>query len=1039
MRCGIRASALVALTVVACFIIDVHASVSCGGHYAPTCADCPGGFGASYCNGVCRWDDATSQCVQFVGVCDPYTSSQDCGPPLCEWMTPMNVCRDALTDGIRSASVHLVQSFPSTVQAPSWWFQRFIVTQSSSAAYFSSNGHAYGYGGVQQVSKSPFKGRVVFSLWDQGGCNRDVSSCAAELVANTVACGTFATCVDFGDEGTGRKSYFDTDALPVVGEPYYFVTHAEPIGSDRARYAGYFYSEALGQWRLLSQIEVGLAGKPWQISTPYSFVEQWAGVDAMDVRAATYGPSFVSSDAQGAASSFVQIPSARFNYGKAENHAHVNAYLDTTRGGINIATGGNLVRVATENDSFDYPTAGRPALLDEFAAAAPCLVAGSGNAARLEACLAAVGVSPPPSPPPRPPPRAPSPPRPSPPPPPSPRPPPNPSPPPDRPPFPRGFEPPRPVPPPPLASLVGRVTFVGYLSDCGVFLDLNGNGIEDLDEPTAVTDEMGGFSMRAVPAGYFAAPTVSHDPARFPTCVDSFTSLEPGLRRTRAPRVESPDGVSIADAGMVTPLTTLAAAMIQEGLSPSADSAVRAVDVAFGVSQSFDARVTDPAEASSTRTAEGVELMIATTTVANVVSNLAVLMTRACMDSRDAAERFVVEALARKAFDAASAEGFAGRRRGLLAESPPLDLGDPLVVLDLAGDAVTKALDDGSIFHRSDLPTAAMSAVANFVARGVAHLRESVFAATEDADTLAVSRAAASVTAVMQGFIIDHAISAASLPNDGTSGQNSVASAAALELLAELSQPEKFRAQVQVAERSVTVRLPGTSQPPPSAIIPTDAAAVGDGGGGQDYRGAVIGLSVVTAVLFAVSFGVLAYRCAYPPLEHLFRRKSEAHRRRSKDGSQDPEAHHEHGSAFYGLHMPHLQFPHMPHLAHLPRMPWSHGEVDRLEAEDAERARQLELEAAALEHEARAATLTAQATRRRLEVSMTRSRSLARTSTKGRGEGGRAANPSSPQFSSSNTEPVDSSPLPSSVETSAAPRDEVRAVGDAAQSSQWQV
>ena len=382
------ASAFLALAVAAFLVTDAHAAVSCGGHSASTCAECPQGNGAAWCNGECRWDDASSGCAAG---CAQHAASAQCVAPLCEWMTPTAVCRDALAEGIRSASVHLWHTTPSTVAAPAWWFNRVVVTESSSVAYFMYNGFAYGYGGVQQVSKSPFVGRVIFSLWDQGECDRDVRSCAADLVARTVACGSRATCTDFGGEGTGRKSYFDSSLLPVVGEPYYFVTHAEPVGADRARYAGYFYASALGGWRLLSQIEVSLAGKPWHLWSLYSFVEQWTGQDALDARSATYGPSFASGDLAGAFASFAQVPSAKFGHGKGENHAHVNAHADAARGGVNIATGGGVVRVAAEGDVFVYPAAEKPAALEAFAAAAPCLIAGSGDAAKLEACLACVG------------------------------------------------------------------------------------------------------------------------------------------------------------------------------------------------------------------------------------------------------------------------------------------------------------------------------------------------------------------------------------------------------------------------------------------------------------------------------------------------------------------------------------------------------------------------------------------------------------------------------------------------------------------------
>jgi len=37
--------------------------VSCGGHYAPTCGDCPQGNGAYWCNGDCAWIDQREECI----------------------------------------------------------------------------------------------------------------------------------------------------------------------------------------------------------------------------------------------------------------------------------------------------------------------------------------------------------------------------------------------------------------------------------------------------------------------------------------------------------------------------------------------------------------------------------------------------------------------------------------------------------------------------------------------------------------------------------------------------------------------------------------------------------------------------------------------------------------------------------------------------------------------------------------------------------------------------------------------------------------
>merc|ERR1712187_813964 len=40
---------------------DMQYQVSCGGHQAKSCADCPQGNGADWCNGDCKWE--RGQCV----------------------------------------------------------------------------------------------------------------------------------------------------------------------------------------------------------------------------------------------------------------------------------------------------------------------------------------------------------------------------------------------------------------------------------------------------------------------------------------------------------------------------------------------------------------------------------------------------------------------------------------------------------------------------------------------------------------------------------------------------------------------------------------------------------------------------------------------------------------------------------------------------------------------------------------------------------------------------------------------------------------
>mmetsp|Transcript_26429 Transcript_26429/g.30436 ORF Transcript_26429/g.30436 Transcript_26429/m.30436 type:complete len:264 (-) Transcript_26429:352-1143(-) len=231
-----------------------EATVSCGGHSAATCAECPMGNGAAWCNGDCAWDFAIGQCTgQSVQRGNGSTANKcaecpsettGCSSTDCSWHPHTNLCRDAFSDEIRTASVHLNYDKPSvTVLAePAWWFQRVIPTASADATYFATNGHRFGYGGIQQVNANI--GRVLFSLWDQGGCDQDVDpNCNEENLATTIACGTGVTCTGFGGEGTGRKSMLDLGGgvFPQVDQEYFFVTQAAYLSNRLMEYTEYFY------------------------------------------------------------------------------------------------------------------------------------------------------------------------------------------------------------------------------------------------------------------------------------------------------------------------------------------------------------------------------------------------------------------------------------------------------------------------------------------------------------------------------------------------------------------------------------------------------------------------------------------------------------------------------------------------------------------------------------------------------------------------------------------------------------------------------
>ena len=377
-------------------------SVSCGNHKARICAECPQGNGESWCNGECKWQPSSSTCIDAtartcangkvsIAGCDscPYGAeecSDDNGD--CTWISRSATCRDTFSNEIRTASVQLNYDTPISVERPAWFFQRVSPVSISNVTYFASNGHGYGYGGFQKVNAT--HGSVIFSLWDQGGCDQDFGECDSENIATTVACGKEVTCTDFGGEGTGRKSILWTnDSLPVVGESYYMMTQAEYLGNKRMQYTGYFYDPIISKtWRLMSRIEVSTNDKEkWWIHGMFSFVEQWAAVNTTIERSALFGPGYVSADGI----NFVPIQKARYTHGIKENHEHVNAWQtgQDTLNAVGIATGGNVEPVAKNYQSFKY-NATSVAIYDElqsFIKKIPCLKNATNDAESIEKCL----------------------------------------------------------------------------------------------------------------------------------------------------------------------------------------------------------------------------------------------------------------------------------------------------------------------------------------------------------------------------------------------------------------------------------------------------------------------------------------------------------------------------------------------------------------------------------------------------------------------------------------------------------------------------
>jgi Ca2+-binding RTX toxin-like protein len=255
----------------------------------------------------------------------------------------------------------------------------------------------------------------------------------------------------------------------------------------------------------------------------------------------------------------------------------------------------------------------------------------------------------------------------------------------------------------------------GYVAGATVFADQDGDGLLDDGEVSATTDAGGGFTLvdGSGPLVMFGGVDVATGLA--------FTGV------LRAP----------AGATVVTPLTTVIAALVDAGQSPAAASAN--VAAAFGVGPGIDVLNFDPIPAAAAGGADGdaaVEVLAAGIQVQNAIVQIGALLSGAgATDARAA----VVAALA-----------------SLAASGVPIDLTD---------SAVAQALIDAAAAE-GGVASEAIDAVTGDAAQVLAATNAAVSDAAAAGSGIAVLEALAQVAAVAQGTALANALAQAGAAND---------------------------------------------------------------------------------------------------------------------------------------------------------------------------------------------------------------------------------------------------------------------------------
>ena len=146
------------------------------------------------------------------------------------------------------------------------------------------------------------------------------------------------------------------------------------------------------KWGFLSKIEVATGTKTPYLNGLYSFVEQWTGKSSLTDRTGVFGPGFMAFGTVGssdntiaAESTWSQVDKASFSFGTAENHKHVNGFVDVS-GGFGLSTGGDVVQENARGANLQSSNIAQPDLLVSFTEKMGCLD-GAVTTEEVEGCL----------------------------------------------------------------------------------------------------------------------------------------------------------------------------------------------------------------------------------------------------------------------------------------------------------------------------------------------------------------------------------------------------------------------------------------------------------------------------------------------------------------------------------------------------------------------------------------------------------------------------------------------------------------------------
>ena len=368
----------------------------------------------------------------------------------------------------------------------------------------------------------------------------------------------------------------------------------------------------------------------------------------------------------------------------------------------------------------------------------------------------------------------------------------SPLPPPPSPPLPPPLPPPSPPPklpsPPPPAPIIGRV-IDGYLVNCLVWIDVDGDESRDESfEPFALTSTFGAFTLQPTNDAVEKSANLVVD-ASNAACKDAFTSNMPGLQQLSAPPQSS----------IVTPMSTLITALLKLGASYDANDMVVS---AFGLDVSVDILNADPFEEMVTNAQVYKNVVVSNALIANAISSMMRLIQGAGGSSLVASQRAAFKSLATMVVSASTNNKLTRRRKILSSSSPLLDLTNVATVTELAQSAVLEAQTSGALSAAASVSTSSIETVSVASANSGSILTRAAESLVDTSSSNSFLNTVAATVKVMQKAETLNAIA-------------SVASGSDINALESFVDLETLESSIETEASEVSVDIP-QKPPPPS-------------------------------------------------------------------------------------------------------------------------------------------------------------------------------------------------------------------------------